>query len=86
MTEETKVYVRRGLDEIRDTSAGLAAAAGLSSKCRIKGNVSRSSGDRIYHMVGQEFYNQTRIDLLEGERWFCTEAEARAAGWRRARN
>ncbi|WP_456299102.1 sunset domain-containing protein [Marivita geojedonensis] len=22
----------------------------------------------------------------KGERWFCSEAEARAAGWRKARN
>ena len=31
------------------------------------------------------FYDRTRIHASKGERWFCTEAEARAAGWRRSR-
>jgi endonuclease YncB( thermonuclease family) len=51
-------------------------------QCLIKGNISRSG--RIYHLPGQRDYDQTRIDPTRGERWFCTEAEARAAGWRRA--
>lgn len=52
--------------------------------CAIKGNIS-GSGERIYHVPGQEFYAQTRIFPTKGERWFCSEAEARAAGWRKAR-
>ena len=52
--------------------------------CRIKGNVSRD-GTRIYHVPGGRFYDRTRIDTSKGERWFCTEAEARAAGWRKSR-
>jgi endonuclease YncB( thermonuclease family) len=51
--------------------------------CAIKGNI--SGNGRIYHMPGQEHYNRTRISTARGERWFCTEAEARAAGWRKAR-
>lgn len=54
------------------------------SDCAIKGNIS-SKGVRIYHMPGQEHYGRTRISAAKGERWFCSEAEARAAGWRRAR-
>ncbi len=52
--------------------------------CRIKGNISKS-GERIYHVPGGRYYDATRIDPGRGERWFCTEAEARAAGWRRSR-
>ncbi len=51
--------------------------------CQIKGNI--SSGGQIYHRPGQEHYAATRIDTAKGERWFCSEAEARAAGWRAAR-
>ena len=51
--------------------------------CRIKGNVSRN-GSRIYHLPGDRGYAETRIDPARGERWFCSEAEARAAGWRRS--
>lgn len=53
------------------------------SGCAIKGNI--SANGRIYHLPGQYDYDRTRIDTSRGERWFCTEAEAMAAGWRRAR-
>jgi endonuclease YncB( thermonuclease family) len=49
--------------------------------CHIKGNIS-SDGDRIYHTRGSPAYGNTGIDEARGERWFCTEAEARAEGWR----
>jgi endonuclease YncB( thermonuclease family) len=52
--------------------------------CLIKGNVN-SRGERIYHVPGQRYYRDTQISVANGERWFCTEDEARAAGWRRAR-
>jgi endonuclease YncB( thermonuclease family) len=55
----------------------------VDGDCTIKGNIS-AKGERIYHMPGQEFYTRTRIDRSKGERWFCAEDDARAAGWRRA--
>jgi micrococcal nuclease len=55
----------------------------MSEGCRIKGNIS-SSKERIYHMPGQRDYEKTVISPVKGERWFCTEAEAVANGWRRA--
>ncbi|MBW9116521.1 hypothetical protein JNB88_23065 [Rhizobium cauense] len=54
------------------------------STCNIKGNVSINSGERIYHVPGQYYYAATKISPQYGERWFCSEAEARAAGWRKA--
>lgn len=57
-----------------------------AQSCDIKGNVSVNTGERIYHLPGQEFYNETIIRTEYGERWFCSETEARAAGWRRAKN
>lgn len=54
--------------------------------CRIKGNVSIATGERIYHVPGQADYDRTKISPAYGERWFCSEAEARRAGWRRATN
>ncbi|MBD9447162.1 MULTISPECIES: hypothetical protein [unclassified Rhizobium] len=52
--------------------------------CNIKGNVSIDSGERIYHVPGQHYYEATKISPQYGERWFCSEQEARAAGWRKA--
>jgi hypothetical protein len=48
--------------------------------CRIKGNISKHG--RVYHVPGSSSYDQIQIDESKGERWFCTEEEARAAGWR----
>ena len=61
-----------------------AAPAAPVGECRIKGNISRS-GTRIYHVPGGQHYARTKINTAKGERWFCTESEARAAGWRRAK-
>jgi micrococcal nuclease len=52
--------------------------------CLIKGNIS-ADGEKIYHVPGGRSYDRTVIDLSRGERWFCSEQEAQAAGWRRAR-
>lgn len=64
--------------------ANTSHAVARNSECNIKGNVS-TRGERIYHMPGQEYYDETRISASHGERWFCSEAEARQAGWRRSR-
>lgn len=51
--------------------------------CVIKGNISRS-GERIYHTPESPDWERTRIDESRGERWFCDEEQALAAGWRPA--
>ncbi|MDJ0827744.1 MAG: thermonuclease family protein [Rhodobacter sp.] len=48
--------------------------------CPIKGNISRHG--KIYHAPWSPWYHRTIIDTDDGEHWFCTEAEAKAAGWR----
>jgi micrococcal nuclease len=53
--------------------------------CTIKGNIS-ATGEKIYHMQGCGSYAKTTIDTSHGEKWFCTEAEAQSAGWRKALN
>ncbi|WP_394154261.1 thermonuclease family protein [Loktanella salsilacus] len=66
--------------EYRAAQSGQGAAP---DGCVIKGNISGSG--MIYHMPGQEHYGATQINVAKGERWFCTQSEARAAGWRAAR-
>lgn len=53
-------------------------------ECTIKGNISISTGHKVYHLPGMEDYESTVIDPTQGERWFCTESEAIAQGWRKA--
>lgn len=53
--------------------------------CNIKGNINFNTGEKIYHLPGQEYYDSTVINEAAGERWFCTEEEAIAAGWRKSK-
>ncbi len=68
-----------------DHRAGRWAAANDSGPggCPIKGNI--TSNGRIYHMPWSPWYAKVRIDQGKGERWFCSENDAVAAGWRPAR-
>ena len=50
--------------------------------CVIKGNVSRNG--HIYHLPWNPWYDRVKVDEARGERWFCSEGEAIAAGWRPA--
>lgn len=61
-----------------------SASAGENDACNIKGNVN-TRGERIYHVPGARYYDETRIVAEHGEYWFCSEEEARAAGWRKAK-
>lgn len=66
------------------SGAGAIPAPAQTGQCVIKGNVN-TQGERIYHVPGQRYYDETVISHSHGERWFCSEAEARAAGWRKAK-
>jgi hypothetical protein len=79
---------RPSVEAFRHGEAGAGCPAGCREPrpgCEIKGNVSYRTGERIYHLPGQRWYEETVINPRYGERWFCTEEEAEANGWRRAR-
>jgi endonuclease YncB( thermonuclease family) len=59
-----------------------SATEAPSADCIVKGNVNRK-GERIYFRPGQLDYARVNMAKL-GTRWFCTEDEAKAAGWRPA--
>jgi endonuclease YncB( thermonuclease family) len=55
--------------------------------CTIKGNISTSG--KVYHMPWSVWYDKVRMvatttGIAGGKRWFCSEADAIAAGWRPA--
>jgi endonuclease YncB( thermonuclease family) len=60
--------------------APASAAQAPSLDCTIKGNVNRK-GERIYHLPGGRDYAKVNMRAPE-KRWFCSEDEAKAAGWR----
>jgi hypothetical protein len=61
----------------------VSAAEAPSPDCTIKGNINRS-GECIYHEPGGRWYSLVKMDLSKGKRWFCSAAEAEAAGCRAA--
>ncbi len=62
----------------RSQSRSAASQSFTATSCSIKGNRSRR-GEWIYHVPGMPYYEQTQAEEL-----FCSEAAARAAGYRRA--
>jgi micrococcal nuclease len=53
-----------------------------SQTCVIKGNLRiPGKGTKTYHFPGCGNYNQTLIELYKGDQWFCTESEAKKAGF-----
>ena len=59
-----------------------AALAEAPAGCAIKGNVGRNGA--IYHTPWSPWYAKVRMDSGGAKRWFCSEAEATAAGFRPA--
>lgn len=49
--------------------------------CPIKGPI--RSGARVYVLPWAPSYDSIRLRTSRGERWFCSESEAEAAGWSR---
>ncbi|MEL6372391.1 MAG: thermonuclease family protein, partial [Pseudomonadota bacterium] len=49
--------------------------------CPIKGDVTAKG--KVYVLPWDRRYRRVRVRKARGERWFCSEAEARSAGWRR---
>lgn len=58
-----------------------AAEPAAPQGCAIKGNAGRNG--LVYHMPWSPWYGKVRMDG-DGKRWFCSEGEAIAAGYRSA--
>ncbi|HWV82017.1 MAG TPA: thermonuclease family protein [Hyphomicrobiaceae bacterium] len=59
------------------------ARAKAPEGCPIKGKVAGRRGDTVktYHLPWSPTYMRLRVISARGERWFCSEADARAAGF-----
>lgn len=78
---------------LKAESAAKAAKRGIWSKlcsppsnCLIKGNYRRDRQTRIYHLPECFNYEKIVIDQEAGDRWFCSETEAKAAGFQKAKD
>ena len=69
--------------DAQKTSLGAVSSAGApSADCTIKANT--GGRECIYHQPGDRWYAKMKMD--SGKRWFCTVAEAEAAGCRAPKN
>jgi hypothetical protein len=68
----------------RDLLSPTVASTPPSPTCMIKANF-KSRNLCIYHVPGGHFYDRLRMEPGSGRRWFCSEAEAEAAGCRRSK-
>lgn len=50
--------------------------------CVVKGNI--EDGEKIFYYPKCPSYYDVRIDETAGEKWFCTEEEAKSFGWQKA--
>ena len=55
-----------------------------SPGCAIKGNL-KSRSECIYHLPGARYYDRLDMTPSPSRRWFCNEADAQAAGCRKAK-
>lgn len=53
-------------------------------RCNIKGNIDDNSNARKYYLPGCAQYAFTVVELDQGEAWFCSEKEAKKAGFTKA--
>lgn len=54
----------------------------MAENCVIKGNI--TGRGKLYHLPNCSSYSSTKVDQTKGEKWFCNEEEAQAAGWQKA--
>jgi endonuclease YncB( thermonuclease family) len=79
--------IREAMDYARANRIGIysercSPTKPANSKCNIKGNVNMGEGGRlIYTRPDCMSYNLSKVLLYEGDRWFCSEAEAIKAGF-----
>lgn len=76
-------YLPGGIAALGRAGGGSPAAAEDAPvpQCQIKGAIG-PKGERLYHVPGSPYYERIQPNPARGDRWFCSKAEALAAGWR----
>ena len=83
---ETGEELKKATGEARQEKAGIFSEKCTQMtnkekpKCNIKGN---TLSDNIYYLPECGVYDNVEVQLYLGDRWFCTEKEAVATGFRK---
>jgi endonuclease YncB( thermonuclease family) len=68
--------------EWRDGARVNAGAGKPAEECNVKGMLD-GDGERIYLVPTDPHYDDASVDVAKGEQLFCSDEQARHAGWRR---
>jgi endonuclease YncB( thermonuclease family) len=68
--------------EWREGKGGDVRSSDWVRRCNVKA-ARGPAGEQIYYVPTDENYDQVAVDQARGERMFCSDEEARAAGWTR---
>lgn len=85
-----KELVRQVAEEAKEKALGVWSPKCYQKEntenpdCLIKGNIGKHDRVKVYHLPGCSEYNRTVVELDLGEEWFCTEEEAKKAGYRKS--
>ena len=84
-TEEYKELIFTAEEKAKDEKKGLwqenvcPAPTPVPENCKIKGNVHWKKRQKLYFPPACTGYARVVVDERNGDRWFCTAAEAEAA-------
>lgn len=88
VSEEHSKGLKPAAERAREKKVGIFSEKCTQStnpekpECEIKGNVSMDGkGNKMYRYPGCGQYGNTQVQLYRGDRWFCTEEEAKKAGF-----
>lgn len=76
---KSDIYARTNKVGIFSTVCTLPEPPDLS--CTIKGNMNSTTNEKEYYLPSCDHYGQVIVYKFEGDDWFCTEAEAKKAGF-----
>jgi len=84
-TSQTKIFAKAN-DFARKERLGIFSPKCYQTvppnpRCSIKGNIIRKTNTKEYIIPSCKFYVASVVEKYRGEEWFCTEAEAKKAGY-----
>ncbi|KKS90186.1 MAG: Micrococcal nuclease-like protein [Microgenomates group bacterium GW2011_GWC1_43_11] len=84
------VVLKKSADEAKEKNIGIYGLCQSkvnqeNPNCVIKGNIDKNSNARNYYVPGCAQYEFTIVEKDMGENWFCTEGDAREAGFTKAK-
>lgn len=77
------VELKQAEDEAKNAKRGIWSSACQQKKenCVIKGNYRADNNTYIYHLPNCYNYERIVVNEKERDRWFCTDDEAKKAGF-----